>query len=270
MGRIWFCPLKQCGANFALHQHDVTTSGSVMKNKSTLIFSIALNGYQWLYHKELDSHHQYANKQGYDYQAVTRPYFSKLGVECCWLKLTLMQQAFNAGYEVVVFLDADAFVQASCPPIETVFKPHKYFFMAKGYTERFNSGVLIAKNESKVREWLNLLINHRNHQVTEQSNVGWGENGHIIEFSQNCSFIQELNNKWNNTFDSKLDDYIRHENFGPLRTNFLYNLIHKLISRTSRLLQKINRPICKTALQLELETQIIVKYYAIFQPVNQA
>jgi len=44
-----------------------------MRNK-TLVLSIALNGYQWMYRNELASHYQYAQRHGYEHQAVTRPY----------------------------------------------------------------------------------------------------------------------------------------------------------------------------------------------------
>ncbi|PHR85011.1 MAG: hypothetical protein COA59_03995 [Colwellia sp.] len=199
-----------------------------MANK-TLIFSIALNGYQWIYKKELDSHKNYANKNGYDYQAITRPYFSSLGVECCWLKLTLMRTALLAGYQHVVFIDADAMVKHNCPAIETLFIDNKYIYMAKGYSNRFNSGVLIVRNKTEVIDWLTRVIDSRILTVANKNSVGWGENGHIIELSQNCPFIQEIDQRWNNTYDNNMADFIHHKNCGPLRTNLIDNFLHKLI-----------------------------------------
>ena len=60
---------------------------------SFLIFSIALNGYQWLYRKNLANHAAYAKSIGANYLKVTRPLISRLGVECCWLKLCLLKEA---------------------------------------------------------------------------------------------------------------------------------------------------------------------------------
>lgn len=211
-----------------------------MKQK-TLILSIALNGYQWIYKKELDSHKRYANKNGYDYQAITRPYFSSLGVECCWLKLTLMRAALLAGYQHVMFIDADAMVKHNCPPVEILFIDNKHIYMAKGYSNRFNSGVLIVQNNTQVTDWLTRVIDSRMSNVANENSVGWGENGHIIELSQNCPFICEIDQKWNNTYDHHMADFIHHKNCGPLRTGFVDNFIHKIIFCVShRLLTSTN------------------------------
>lgn len=195
----------------------------------TLILSIALNGYQWMYQCELKSHQQYAKKHGYVYQAVTRPLVSTLGVECCWLKLTLMRNALLSGYDTVLFLDADAMVNSSCPALTKVFEERKYIYMAKGYSNRFNSGVLIARDNAKTIAWLTSVIDARFNKVQKENDVGWGENGHVIEFSKGVPFIVELDQKWNNTFNINLKDYIRHRNCGPMRTGYFNNLFHKVI-----------------------------------------
>lgn len=211
-----------------------------MTNK-TLVFSIALNGYQWLYQKELATHKHYAKRYNYDYQAVTRPSFSVLGVECCWLKLTLMRTALLSGYESVMFIDADAVVKKNCPPLETLYDESKYLYMAKGYSNRFNSGILIALNNPKVINWLQKVIDKRMQHVLDENSVGWGENGHIIELSHNCPFICEIDQRWNNTFNLELTDFIQHKNCGPLRTSWLYNFIHRMIFFLSnRVLKFIN------------------------------
>ncbi len=199
-----------------------------MKNK-TLILSIALNGYQWMYRRELQSHLQYAKKYRYVHQAVTRPYVSALGVECCWLKLTLMRTALLSGYDTVLFLDADTMVNPNCPAVTDVFETGKFIYMAKGYSERFNSGVLIARNNTQTIEWLTNVIDARCNKVEKENDVGWGENGHVIELSKGVPFIVELDKKWNNTADYHLIDYIRHRNCGPLRTSTLNNYFHKVV-----------------------------------------
>lgn len=203
-------------------------------NKSTLVFSIALNGYQWLYSNELRSHKSYADEHNYDYQAVTRPYFSLLGVECCWLKLTLMRQALLSGYQQVMFIDADAMVNDNCPALETLYSPNQHIYMAKGYSNRFNSGVLIVRNHPAAIDWLTRVIDSSMLSIKDEHSVGWGENGHIIEMSQYCPFICEINQKWNNTYDTHMTDYIHHKNCGPLRTRWVDNFIHKVIFCFSR------------------------------------
>jgi hypothetical protein len=212
-----------------------------MKQK-TLILSIALNGYQWMYKKELQSHQQYAKKYDYVHQAVTRPFISALGVECCWLKLTLMRRALLSGYDNVLFLDADTMVHRNCPGLTKVFQEEKYVYMAKGYSNRFNSGVLIARNNAKTIDWLTRVIDARFNKVQKENDVGWGENGHVIEFSKGVPFIVELEKKWNNTFDNHLKDYIRHRNCGPMRTGYFNNLFHKVVfCLSARILTFVNR-----------------------------
>ncbi len=208
-----------------------------MKN-NVLVFSIALNGYQWLYKDCIASHKRYAESNGYIYQVVTRPYATSIGVECCWLKLTLMIEALDSGYDAVLFVDADAYIQTHTPKLSSVLLPDKYVYLAKSYTGRYNSGVILLKNHNKVRRWLNSIIIARHQPISAKNDVGWGENGHIIEYTQHCQFVTTLDRVWNNTYDPELDDYIRHFSFGPLRTNFWLNLSHKMLARLTKLFSK--------------------------------
>jgi hypothetical protein len=210
-----------------------------MKDK-VLVFSIALNGYQWLYKDCIASHKRYANRHGYTYQVVTRPYATTIGVECCWLKLTLMIEALDNGYDAVLFVDADAFIQTHTPKLSTVLLPDKYVYLAKSYSGRYNSGVMLIKNHKKVRQLLNTIITARHQPILAENDVGWGENGHIIEYTKHCQFVSTLNRSWNNTYDPDLNDYIRHFSFGPLRTNLWLNLSHKALARLTRLFSKLH------------------------------
>jgi hypothetical protein len=207
---------------------------------NVLIFSIALNGYQWLYKDCIASHKRYAERHGYTYQVVTRPFATSIGVECCWLKLTLMIEALDNGYDAILFVDADAYIQLEAPKLSSVFLPEKYFYLAKSYSGRFNSGVMLIKNHIKVRQLLKDIITARHQPILAENNVGWGENGHIIEFTQHCQFVSTLDRTWNNTYDPDLNDYIRHFSFGPLRTNLWLNLSHKALARMTKLLSKLD------------------------------
>ncbi|MFT6988487.1 MAG: hypothetical protein ACJASL_000449 [Paraglaciecola sp.] len=208
-----------------------------MKDK-VLVFSIALNGYQWLYKDCIASHKRYADRHSYTYQVVTRPYATSIGVECCWLKLTLMIEALDNGYDAVLFVDADAYIQIEAPKLSSVLLPDKYIYLAKSYSGRYNSGVMLIKNHSKIRRLLNTIITSRHQPISAENDVGWGENGHIIEYTKHCQFVSTLNRSWNNTYDPELNDYIRHFSFGPLRTNFWLNLSHKILARLTTLFSK--------------------------------
>jgi hypothetical protein len=246
-----------------------------MENK-TLVFSIALNGYQWMYRKQLKSHRQYATKHQYVHQAITRPFLTTLGVECCWLKLTLMREALLCGYDTVLFLDADTQVNDNCPALNQITQGNKYIYMAKGYSNRFNSGVVLVKNNIKTMHWLNQIIDARHHTVKKENDVGWGENGHIIEMSKGLSCVAELDQRWNNTYDYNLNDYIRHHNCGPMRTRFIYKIFHRAIfflsARFQALLNFSNRFNNKpdTDLLTHETTTILSIYSDVFpKPVSQ-
>jgi hypothetical protein len=159
-----------------------------------------------------------------------------MGVECCWLKLTVLLEALKAGYKTVLFVDADAYIKTSAHQLESLLRPNKYLYLAKSYSGRFNSGVILVKNHYKIQQWLADVISARHLSVLPEHDVGWGENGHIIEYTQNCQFVCTLNRRWNNTYDINLSDYIRHFSFGPLRQNFFLNFTHKLLRRSTRIL----------------------------------
>ena len=208
---------------------------------NVLMFSIALNGYQWLYKHCIETHRQYATINGYKYEVVTHPFVTKIGVECCWLKLTLLKAALKAGYDTVCFLDADTMVKPCTPPLNNAFKSRKLLYLARSYSKRFNSGVIIVRNHQKLREWVDQVLSRRHLKVEHHNDVCWGENGHIIQQTKDCDFVCTLDRRWNNTYDKSLDDYIRHFNHGPLRQSHWLKTTHFALSRLTRMLAKVSR-----------------------------
>lgn len=238
--------------------------------QSMLIFSVALNGYQWIYRDHLASQKAYAERIGANYQVVTKPLISRSGVECCWYKLYLLVQAIQSGYKHVLFLDADCFVQPDCPDIREQCVDKNSIYMAKGYSQRFNSGVILAKGDSQALGFFNMVLASRDNTLLKKDSVGWGENGYIIACARGCQFIGALSNKWNNTCDVELNDYIRHENFGPLRQNLALNLCHKLFNRLTLFATKIqikllNMTKCEFYQRsAKKELKVILKKYPAF------
>ncbi|WNC70193.1 hypothetical protein RI845_08640 [Thalassotalea nanhaiensis] len=238
--------------------------------QKTLVFSIALNGYQWLYQEYLLSHQAYAKTNNYEYVVISKPSISNLGMECCWLKLVLLKAALVNGYQNVMFVDADALINEDCPSIDEIFVDDKYLYMANGYTGRFNSGVMIAKKAGALINWLDKLILSRRQHLPSIDSTGWGENGHIIHFSKQVNFIKVLHHRWNNTFDEKLNDHIRHFSYGPMRTSKLKTLAHHVLRRSLGLLVKyvfvkqgVNHILASDVFQRE--TQKVIVNYPQFQ-----
>ncbi len=191
----------------------------------TLVFSVAINGYHWKYKKNIDSHRAYAAKQGYRYVVVDRPVISLLDMECAWLKVALMIEALKAGYQWVLFVDADAEIRPEAPPIESLDEVGKCLYMARGYSQRINSGVLIAKQSEAACQFFRKVLENSDLPLSKADDVGWGENGHIIHFAKDNPSLKLISRRWNNNGDFFLKDHIRHYSAGPLREKYRTGLI---------------------------------------------
>lgn len=106
--------------------------------------------------------------------------------------------------------------------------------MAKGYTNRFNSGVVWVRNHPSAIAFFDKVITTRLETVPCEDDVGWGENGHIIHHAKECEIVAELATKWNNTYDTELEDHIRHYNHGPFRSRWYKRVLHRMLARVSR------------------------------------
>lgn len=235
--------------------------------KRFLIMTLAMNGYQLAYKSFIKTHIAYAKRIGATHVEVSRPWVSSLGVECCWLKLHLLQKALKAGYDDVLILDADTWVNQQAPDIRINKQPGKYIYMAKGYSNRFNSGVLWVQNQTSSLEFISTVINNRLNTIPSEDDVGWGENGHIIHHARQTDIIAELDTCWNNTYDTDLADYIRHYNHGPFRSHWYKRLLHKLLARTSRVwlrlssLHNYHKGISIPAELFQQEMRKVIKQY---------
>ena len=189
-------------------------------NRQVLVFTIAFNGYQFLYEKFLESHRAYAHRYGYNFLALSQPTFCFLGMECAWLKLCVLHRALQLGYETVLFVDADAFIAEDAPPIESCLQPGKYLYMARGYSGRFNSGVIVARNHAVLRKDLHRLVGAPHAPIPAEDQVGWGENGHLIHLARQRAYVGELDWRWNNNYRVEQRDFIRHYSAGPMRSLF--------------------------------------------------
>lgn len=186
----------------------------------TLVFTMAFNGYQYLYQDFIATHKAYAQAHGYDFLAISKPGFCSLGMECAWLKLCLLQRALQLGYHRVLFVDADASISPDTPPLDACFQPDKSLYMARGYSGRFNSGVIIACRQAELMVDLERLIAAPHSPIPEEDQVGWGENGHLINLARQRNYVGELDGRWNNNYRPDLADFIRHYSAGPMRALF--------------------------------------------------
>lgn len=244
-----------------------------MLNK-TLVFSIAMNGYQWRYNALINSHRRYCEKQGYDYVSVNKPSSTVLGHEVAWLKIRLIIKALEKGYRWVVFLDADTEIKLSAPAVQTLECNDKHIYMAKGYSGRINSGVIIVRNNTASRYFFRLVLDNALTPIPLEDQVGWGENGHIIHYAKQFSNVQIIGNEWNNNHQESEQDYIRHYSAGPfrntdnppLRSMILYKLHHYSLAA----LKRIKAPYHKISserfgIRLEKLSEQVEKHFPEFE-----
>lgn len=237
--------------------------------KNILVFSIALNGYQYIYKKFLRSHENYAKKINADYALIDSPKVVALGTECCWLKIPLILAAFERGYEYVLFVDADAFIQESAPDIRLFDKSQGFLYMAKGRSDRWNSGVIFAKKHAKSIQFFQSVVSNRHIKLNLDDSVGWGENGHIIRADKSHQIVKKLPLKWNNTFKHDLDDYIRHFNAGEFRKRKTINLFHNTLHWLTNHLFKVAKEEVQVSCGFESMVCKIIKSYPNFFKKSQ-
>ncbi len=199
-----------------------------MKN-SVLVFTVATNGYHWRYRRNIESHQQYARRYNYRYAVVDKPWFCTMGIESAWLKMSLLREALYAGYSWVFFIDADAKIQDSAPPVTSLELDRKYIYVTNGYSGKINSGVMLYKNSPFARRFVRDVLAMCDYDVPEEDSVGWGENGHVIYTAKRYRCVEIISKKWNNNQDINMDDYIRHYSAGPLQQYFRPLLIDKVI-----------------------------------------
>jgi hypothetical protein len=209
-----------------------------MSDLKPLVISLGFNGYQWIYARNVLTQRAYCARHGYDYVMVSRPRFTNMLMECAWLKIPLMMAALDAGRPWVLFLDSDVEVKPHTPDILSLETDDKDLYLAKGFSGRVNSGVILARQSERLLSLFSTMYTKALDRVPEEDDVGWGENGHVIHYSKNYDGLEIIDQRWNNNFSPDLDDYFRHYSAGPMRKFYKLTNLEKLIYRISKLFNK--------------------------------
>ncbi|HEY8580872.1 MAG TPA: hypothetical protein VIL72_13365 [Beijerinckiaceae bacterium] len=203
-----------------------------------LVFCVALNHYDRIYAANLRSHRGYAQRNGYSYALVREPTWATVR-EAVWLKIALLEAALAAGWDWVVFVDADCEITARAPPVEDLDALDGAVFLAPGFSGAFNSGVIIARGAPAARSFFTQVLDAAGLPVPEED---WGENGHVIHFAKRCAAVTRLDRRWNNNADPDLDDYIRHYSAGgPMRALYPYTLQGKAVTLVVRVVGRLRK-----------------------------
>lgn len=185
-----------------------------MTAQDVLMFSCGFNGYGLKYSRCAATQRKYAHRMGFTYRLFDYPGLIP-SAECKWLKIPIMLRAFRDGWPLVFFVDVDCEMRPDCPDVRTVLADDKDLYFAHGFSGRINSGVILARNSANVRQLLQTVVDEREKQLPPEDGVADGENGHVIHFAKNKSYVQIIDGRWNNNRQIRPDDYIRHYT-GPL------------------------------------------------------
>jgi len=208
-----------------------------------LIFSIAQNGYEFTYSKCIKSQQLYASMNSYEYVLVNRPSWVNSPKESAWLKIPLIVKGLNRGYEWVVFIDADGEIRPQTPRIESIEVPEKSIYLVHGHSGRINSGVIIVKNTADAKEFFEQILNTIEIDVPEEDKAPY-ENGHIIHHAKKSRHVQILDQRWNNTDNANLNDFVRHYT-GPMSQYYKKPTFSQLKVSIFRFQMKVNTQIAK-------------------------
>ena len=204
----------------------------------TLVFCIALNGYDIVYAANIESHRRYARRWGYHYELVREPAWVTID-QAVWLKVELLKRAITAGWSEVLFVDADCELRNSAPSLVEAAPENASICLAPGFSGNFNSGVILVRAKMQARAFLARALQLADTSVPEQD---WGENGHLIHVEKTMGGVTSLDTKWNNNADTEMDDYIRHYSAGgPMRPLYSYTISGKTALIIARIVGKCRK-----------------------------
>lgn len=224
-----------------------------------LVFCVALNGYDRIYQGCIKSQRHYAKQQGYCYRLISHQASVSITASA-WVKIPLLIQALEQGYDWVAFIDADCQIKPQTPSLQSLEISGKSLYMADGFSGRINSGVMISKNDPQLHAFLQLIYDNCDKTFPE---TDWGENGHLIHFAKNWAGIHKLDRRWNNNAEPELQDYIRHYSAGgPMRCLYSGDITEKIWRWVYKLISLFKRH--KYLVQSETKAAV----YALLQDIN--
>lgn len=180
---------------------------------NTFMFTIATNGYDRIFSDWLETQREYAERNGYEYYVISKsPPRGIDGANSAWLKIPMILWALRQGYEWVFFVDSDCKIQSCAPPVDTVRIEEKSIYMCHDQTQRFNGGVIIAKNDSTSIRLFSTILRWSDlpNRMLPKEDINLYENGHLIYFAKNNPSVATIDPKWNNTSGKSIGEYIWH------------------------------------------------------------
>ena len=194
------------------------------KANKVVVFTVAVNYYDKVFSQNITSQRNYARRCGYHFYCFnSRRWLHK--TVAAWLKIALINEWLSRDYELVMFVDADCHIADDTPSFECVLKQKKYVYLANGFSGRVNSGMMILRNSIESRGLIRTLLENCEQKVL---GADWGENGHVIYYTNNQPWLEVLDRCWNNNTFLGMSDFIRHYCAGtPFRECYPFSLVEQ-------------------------------------------
>lgn len=186
-------------------------------SQSKCLLSVSTPDYLRMYDREIQSQRAYAQKYDLRFSPVN-PGHVRPG-EAKWQKLKQLHTHLLE-YDVVLLLDTDCLVREHAPDICAELVEGKWVYMARGVSNRFNSGVMLLVRHQQSIDFVQAILMSRGQRLQPKNIVSAeGENGHVIEMAEHPRFagiVHELSYRWNNNQYLTQPEYIRHYS-GPMK-----------------------------------------------------
>ncbi|RFA22535.1 putative nucleotide-diphospho-sugar transferase [Subtercola boreus] len=192
----------------------------------TLIYTIAQNGYDTAFLSCIASQRAYAKRLGAEYVSVNKPKRIEDTALSAWLKIPLMINALESGYDWVVYIDADCEVKSTAPDFRHELADlEDDVFMALGRSGRLNSGVMMARRSDRSVAFFRRVLDSMTESIPGEDRLTLKyENGNVIFVARTSGGVAVIPSVWNNTIDPELSDNVRHYtgNLRPLLKRSLF------------------------------------------------
>ena len=173
----------------------------------------ATNRYEKKYINLIYSQYIYCRKCNFDYILIT-----KSDVSHYWNILHKGYELLNKNkYDFLILIDADIFIKNNSPNIIFSLNNNKNsIFIAKGISNRPNSGLVILRNDEYSKVFLEKTFLLKNNNLILPENKAPGENGAVIQVLKYDFFSDKLfilDNIWNNTIKSRDCYFVHYTNY---------------------------------------------------------
>jgi len=171
---------------------------------NNIVMSAGINGFDELYKGDIKSQRMYAGNRGFDYKLHThldrcehKPYpNAQLVKKCGCSKIKRMLEAFDDGYDNVLWFDADTFAMPDARDF-TKAVDNDGIFLIKNIRDNFDGGIIIAHNDDKCRLFLQTIWDNFGNAVPKEYMRKY-ECGHLLYYGtgelKDC--VNILDNSW--------------------------------------------------------------------------